>query len=108
MPFLGWDRAGAHAKLGSSQKYLNRPRSQGFSLLNWVDPFQKGKALGTRLSSYFELNCVEIAAVVTGYNVLEDGTSIELPAVEAQLIIFPLRKLKTIRALEMRSQAKDF
>ena len=27
-----------------------QPRSQGFSLLNWVaDPIQKGKALGTRL-----------------------------------------------------------
>ena len=30
---------------------LEQPRSQGFSLLNWVgaDPIQKGKALGTRL-----------------------------------------------------------
>ena len=29
-----------------------QPRSQGFSLLNWVaDPIQKGKALGTRLHS---------------------------------------------------------
>ena len=30
-----------------------QPRSQGFSLLNWVaDPIQKGKALGTRLARY--------------------------------------------------------
>ena len=30
---------------------IGQPRSQGFSLLNWVggNPIQKGKALGTRL-----------------------------------------------------------
>ena len=27
-----------------------QPRSQGFSLLSWVGPIQKGKALGTRLN----------------------------------------------------------